>query len=81
MEIFVNPGENVDPNDKYIPKVKVPIFDTDFTVEIETNPEHTVDYDLLRSFHPAIPYSEFELACEKTIETLIEVIEIKRTLD
>ena len=61
MELFVvDPNSNTSIHDRNIQKVKVPIFDTQFTVEIENEPEQTVDWNLLRTLTPAVKYSIFE---------------------
>ena len=72
MEIFIDSKENKESEKT----VNVPIFDTEYSVEIESQPEHTVDYDLLRTLLPAVTYKEFEAKCGKTIDMLVEVIQI-----
>ena len=48
MEKFVT-GTNNTENKNHDPLVHALIFKTDFVVKAEVNPEHTVDFELLRS--------------------------------
>ena len=68
MEIFIDSKENKETEET----VNVPIFDTEYSVEIESQPEHTIDYELLRALLPAVTYKEFEANCGKTIDMLVE---------
>ena len=59
----------------------MPIFDTEFVVKVETIPEHTVDFELLKSLHATVEFGVFETVCKKTVDMLIECgdIDPKRT--
>ena len=63
MELFVT-GNNSSNNENHDPLAKTKIFDTDFVVKVEVDPEHTVDYELLQSMLPVVEQVSISMAMD-----------------
>jgi len=63
-------------SDKYLPMAYVPIFDQDYIAKLEIDGARTMDVNCLKKKVPAVPFSQFETACNNKIELLIECADI-----
>ena len=72
---------DIDPEkDKNVPKARVPIFDQDYVVQVEMDPDRTIDFNCLNKKLPLLPYSEYKKICRNNIDLVIECgdVDIKR---